>query len=251
MATNNHKLKRATVSMPLGSANVAERRNMPPALAVSTVIFGIRPDMQGQAQLWLPLVRRIRQPFAGRWALPGGPVGARESLGGAGARTLEETTGLRPSYLEQLYTFGDPDRSPTQRLVTIGYFALVTEEQVGATVADENVAWFAVNDPQLDHLAFDHREIIDYALWRLRNKVEYGQIAHRLLGDRFTLAQLRAVYEALLGKELDPANFRRQLKATKSIEATDEYLAGGQHRPPRLYRYAGTGHDPLEVDTTL
>lgn len=239
------------MSLPLGSANVAERRNMPPALAVSTVIFGIRPNAQGRAELWLPLVRRIRQPFAGHWALPGGPVGARESLGAAGARTLAETTGLRPSYLEQLYTFGDPDRSPTQRLVTIGYFALVTEQQVGATVEDDNVAWFSVNDPELNQLAFDHREIIDYALWRLRNKVEYGQIAHRLLGERFTLAQLRSVYEALLGKELDPANFRRQLKATDSIAATDEYLAGGQHRPPRLYRYAGTGHDPLEVDTTL
>ncbi|MCW4467200.1 NUDIX hydrolase [Glutamicibacter sp. MNS18] len=224
---------------------------MPPTLAVSTVIFGIRADKKGRTQLWLPLVRRIRQPYAGRWALPGGPVGARESLGAAGARTLAETTGLRPCYLEQLYTFGDPDRSPTQRLVTIGYFALVTEEQVGATVEDENVAWFAADDPELENLAFDHRQIIDYALWRLRNKAEYGQIAHRLLGERFTLAQLRAVYEALLGKELDPANFRRQLNATRSIEATDEYLAGGQHRPPRLYRYTGTSHDPLEVDTTL
>ncbi|QCY46858.1 NUDIX hydrolase [Glutamicibacter creatinolyticus] len=237
------------MSIPLGSANVAERRNMPPALAVSTVIFGIRPIDGGRAQLWLPLVRRVRQPHAGQWALPGGPVGPRESLGTAASRTLASTTGLRPSYLEQLYTFGDPDRSPSQRLVTIAYFALVTEAQVGATVEDENVAWFALDDPVLENLAFDHRQIIDYALWRLRNKVEYGQIAHRLLGERFTLAQLRAVYEAMLGKELDPANFRRQLKATQSIVATDEYLAGGQHRPPRLYRYAGSGHDPLEVDT--
>ncbi|MHC6176374.1 NUDIX hydrolase [Glutamicibacter sp. X7] len=234
-----------------GWANVNERRNMPPALAVSTVILGIRTDPErGGTRLWMPLVKRIRQPYRDQWALPGGPVGARESLGEAAGRTLAETTGLRPSYLEQLYTFGDPDRSPTQRLVTIAYFALLTEAQVGATVSDPNVAWYPADGEHSPQLAFDHRKIVDYALWRLRNKTEYGQVAHRLLGDRFTLAQLREVYEAVLGRSLDPANFRRQLKNTSSIEATDEFLAGGKHRPPRLYRYIGHGPDPLEVDRT-
>ncbi|MGP9489714.1 NUDIX hydrolase [Glutamicibacter sp. AOP5-A2-7] len=232
-----------------GWANVDERRNLPPALAVSTVILGIREGQDGGPdKLCLPLVRRIRQPHAGRWALPGGPVEPRESLGQAAGRSLADTTGLRPSYLEQLYTFGDSDRSPTGRLVTIAYFALLNADQVGATVRDENVAWFDIDDPQIAQLAFDHRKIVDYALWRLRNKTEYGQIAHRLLGERFTLAALRGVYEAILGRRLDPANFRRTLKSTATIEATDEYLAGGQHRPPRLYRYAGHGPDPLEVD---
>lgn len=234
-----------------GWANVDERRNLPPALAVSTVILGIRRDTEGgPGKLCLPMVRRIRQPHVGLWALPGGPVGSRESLGQAAGRTLAETTGLHPSYLEQLYTFGDTHRSPTHRLVTIAYFALVNIEEVGTRVPDENVAWFDVDDPQIAEMAFDHRKIVDYALWRLANKTEYGQIAHRLLGERFTLAQLRLVYEAILGKELDPANFRRQLKNTASIEATDEYLAGGKHRPPRLYRYLGHGPDPMEVDTS-
>lgn len=184
----------------------------------------------------------------GLWALPGGPVDAQESLGQA-AGHLAETTGLRPNYLEQLYTFGDIDRSPTHRLVTIAYFALLNASQVGTTVQDDNVAWFDIDDPAIAQLAFDHRKIVDYALWRLRNKTEYGQIAHRLLGERFTLAALRGVYEAILGRRLDPANFRRiQLKNTATIEVTDEYLAGGQHRPPRLYRYVGHGPDPLEVD---
>ncbi|MBP2399292.1 MULTISPECIES: NUDIX hydrolase [Micrococcaceae] len=230
-------------------ANVDERRNMPPTLAVSTVILGIREGVEGGPdKLCLPLVRRIRQPHAGLWALPGGPVGARESLGQAAGRTLAETTGLRPNYLEQLYTFGDIDRSPTHRLVTIAYFALMHVDQVGATVRDENVAWFDIDDPQIARMAFDHRQIVDYALWRLRNKTEYGQIAHRLLGERFTLAALRGVYEAILGRRLDPANFRRTLNSTASIEATDEYQAGGKHRPPRLYRYVGHGPDPLQVD---
>ncbi|CBT75550.1 MULTISPECIES: NUDIX hydrolase [Glutamicibacter] len=233
-----------------GWANVNERRNLPPALAVSTVILGIREGKDGGPdKLCLPLVRRIRQPHAGMWALPGGPVETRESLGQAASRNLAETTGLRPSYLEQLYTFGDIDRSPTHRLVTIAYFALLNADQVGATVQYENVAWFDIDDPQIAQMAFDHRKIVDYALWRLRNKTEYGQIAHRLLGERFTLAALRGVYEAILGRRLDPANFRRTLKSTASIEETDEYLAGGKHRPPRLYRYAGHGRDPLQVDT--
>jgi len=233
-----------------GWANVNERRNLPPALAVSTVILGIREGQDGGPdKLCLPLVRRIRQPHAGMWALPGGPVDSRESLGQAAGRHLAETTGLRPSYLEQLYTFGDIDRSPTHRLVTIAYFALLNADKVGATVQDENVARFDIDDPSIAQLAFDHRKIVDYALWRLRNKTEYGQIAHRLLGERFTLAALRGVYEAILGRRLDPANFRRTLKSTATIEATEEYLAGGQHRPPRLYRYVGHGPDPLEVDT--
>ncbi|MGO3343455.1 MAG: NUDIX domain-containing protein, partial [Glutamicibacter arilaitensis] len=117
-----------------GWANVNERRNLPPALAVSTVILGIREGKDGGPdKLCLPLVRRIRQPHAGMWALPGGPVETRESLGQAASRNLAETTGLRPSYLEQLYTFGDIDRSPTHRLVTIAYFALLNADQVGAT----------------------------------------------------------------------------------------------------------------------
>lgn len=234
-----------------GWANVNERRNLPPALAVSTVILGIREGQDGGPdKLCLPLVRRIREPHQGLRALPGGPVDAQESLGQAAGRNLAETTGLRPNYLEQLYTFGDIDRSPTHRLVTIAYFALLNANQVGTTVQDDNVAWFDIDDPAIAQLAFDHRKIVDYALWRLRNKTEYGQIAHRLLGERFTLAALRGVYEAILGRRLDPANFRRTLKNTATIEATDEYLAGGQHRPPRLYRYVGHGPDPLEVDPT-
>lgn len=99
-------------------------------------------------------------------------------------------------------------------------------------------------------LAFDHNEIVDYALWRLRNKMTYGSIVYHLLGETFTLAQVREVYEAVLGRTVDPANFRRQLKHTPHIEATDEYLQGGKHRPPRLYRYTGsTGPDPTAPTT--
>ncbi|GER21856.1 ADP-ribose pyrophosphatase [Zafaria cholistanensis] len=230
-------------------ANVAERREQPPALAVSTVIFALREDGNvGRKTLWLPLVRRTREPFKGRWALPGGPLGARQSLQDAAAANLLATTGLVPQYLEQLYAFGGLDRSPSRRVVSIVYWALVRGDGPapggagpgGALREDPNVAWYRAEDPAvLADLAFDHRQIVEYALWRLRNKVEYGSIAHRLLGERFTLAQVREVYEAVLGRALDPANFRRQLRGTPDIEATDEFLQGGKHRPPRLYRYTG------------
>jgi len=236
-------------------ANVAERREQPPGLAVSTVIFALREDERvGRKTLWLPLVRRTREPFKDRWALPGGPLGARQSLQDAAAANLRTTTGLVPQYLEQLYAFGGLDRSPSRRVVSIVYWALVrgAEPAPGGRGSaggppsgdglreDPNVAWYRAEDPGvLAELAFDHRQIVEYALWRLRNKVEYGSIAHRLLGERFTLAQVREVYEAVLGRALDPANFRRQLRGTPDIEATDEFLQGGKHRPPRLYRYTG------------
>ncbi|MCU1574437.1 MAG: ADP-ribose pyrophosphatase [Micrococcaceae bacterium] len=228
-------------------ANVTERQLQPPALAISTVIFALRPSVaSGRPTLWLPLVRRIREPFRGLWALPGGPLTQQDSLQGAAARNLQETTGLTPRYLEQLYAFGGLHRSPSQRVVSIVYWALVQPTEAALAQESENVRWFRAD--KLEALAFDHNEIVDYALWRLRNKMEYGSIAYHLLGSTFTLAQVREVYEAVLDRELDPANFRRQLKATPQIEATGEYLQGGKHRPPRLYRYTGTtasGENPV------
>lgn len=221
-------------------ANISERRALPPALAISTVIFALRPSASsGRPTLWLPLVRRIREPFKGLWALPGGPLTQVDSLQDAAARNLQDTTGLAPAYLEQLYAFGGLNRSPSQRVVSIVYWALVKPTEAELAQESENVRWFRADG--LEPLAFDHNEIVDYALWRLRNKMTYGSLAHHLLGEKFTLAQLREVYEAVLNRGVDPANFRRQLKQAANIEATDEFLQGGKHRPPRLYRYTGEG----------
>lgn len=211
-------------------------------VAVSTVIFTLRPTTSG-AVISLPLVRRTRDPFDGLWALPGGWLDETEGLDAAASRTLAETTALAPSYLEQLYAFGDVDRSPT-RVVSIVYWALLRQDQVdeqrAAHEADgsapENVEWFDAD--ALPHLAFDHNTIVDYALWRLRNKVGYTRIAHGLLPDEFTLADLREVYESILKRKLDPANFRRQAEASGTLIPTDRFRTGS-HRPARLYRYDG------------
>jgi 8-oxo-dGTP diphosphatase len=243
--------KRRVVDRPEGSmdssANVSERQVQAPSLAISTVIFALRDDTAtGRPEIWLPLVRRIRQPHLGRWALPGGPLDGRESLQDAAARNLRETTDLDPTYLEQLYAFGGLDRSASQRLVSIVYWALVRPDQADLARASENVQWFRASE--VAGLAFDHDEIVGYALGRLRGKIEYGSVAYHFLGERFTLAQLRGVYEAVLGKQLDPANFRRQFRSAKDIAPTDEVLQGGRNRPPRLYRYTGARADPPVVD---
>ena len=203
-------------------------------VAVSTVIFSLRHDGGELPSVVLPLVRRTRDPHAGLWALPGGWLDASENLEAAASRTLAETTALAPSYLEQLYAFGNVERSPS-RVVSIVYWALVREDVASTPLpADDNVAWFDTAD--LPDLAFDHAHIVDYALWRLRNKVGYSRIAHGLLPDLFTLAELREVYEAIGGRRLDPANFRRQVDGSGTLIPTDDFRTGS-HRPARLYRY--------------
>lgn len=205
------------------------------SLAVSTVIFALRPDPEsGLMTLWIPLVKRIREPYEGQWALPGGPLIAGEDLAASANHTLERTTGLTPKYLEQLYAFGALDRSP-DRVVSIVYWALVPSNEAARAIDGENVQWYPADN--VPPLAFDHNTIVEYALWRLRNKMEYSRIANAFLGQTFTLADLREVHEAVLRKPIDPANFRRQILTSKAIEATGTSVTGTSHRPPRLYRY--------------
>ncbi|OLT05908.1 ADP-ribose pyrophosphatase [Kocuria sp. CNJ-770] len=208
------------------------------ALAVSTVIFAARdtgPD--GRKELWLPLVRRIRDPFRGMWALPGGPLQEHEDLEASAARSLQLTTGLQPGYLEQLYAFGGLTRSASaeERVVSIVYWASIRADQAADLHVDLNVTWMRVAD--LPPLAFDHSDIVDYAIYRLRNKITYSRVAHSFLGETFTLAELREVHEAILGTVLDPANFRRQVLASGAVLDTGTRLEGTRHRPPRLYRH--------------
>jgi 8-oxo-dGTP diphosphatase len=217
------------------------------ALAVSTVIFALRQNTRGKTELVLPLVKRIREPYQGQWALPGGPLNENEGLTEAASRTLRQTTGLEPRYLEQLYAFGQPDRSPSDRVVSIVYWALVGSDEANQVLDSPNVHWFAADE--LEQLAFDHNLIVEYALWRLRTKLEYSRVAHGFLGEEFTLAQLREVYEVILGKELDPGNFRRSVESTGAVIPTGSRVAGTRHRPPMLYRsnteFDLTDHGPL------
>lgn len=231
--------------MTITSAVERDQTDQKVQLAVSTVVFALRPHpASGQLTLWLPLVRRIREPYEGQWALPGGPLEPHEDLSASAQHTLEDTTGLQPQYLEQLYSFGAVDRSPAAevegRVVSIVYWALVRPDEAARAVAKtdldgENVEWFVADE--IPDLAFDHNAIVQYALDRLRAKITYSPIAHAFLGDEFTLAELREVHEAVLRKTLDPANFRRQVLGTQAFEPTGRCVQGTSHRPPALYRF--------------
>lgn len=227
-------------------------------VAVSTVILTLRRDGTAAPRIALPLVRRTREPHAGAWALPGGWLDTQEGLAAAAARTLAETTGLAPGFLEQLYAFGAVDRSPS-RVISVVYWALLREDLVDQQLAAhrgdgtgiENVAWFDAAD--LPGLAFDHADIVEYALWRLRNKAGYSKVAQGFLPPEFTLADLREAYETILGRRLDPANFRRQVDATRTLVPTNAFRTGS-HRPARLYRDATdvelVDRGPLSADET-
>jgi 8-oxo-dGTP diphosphatase len=203
-----------------------------PSLTVDPVIFTLRDDT-----LQVLFVRRGEEPFMGHWALPGGFVQIDESLEDAVLRELEEETGLKEAYLEQLYTYGDPGRDPRGRVVTIAYFALIRAD---APIRDEGghdatqACWFPVDN--LPSLAFDHEQIVGYALRRLRYKLEYTAVGFELLPAEFSLSELQYTYEIILGESLDKRNFRRRILESNIIEPTP-HLRGGEGRPARLYRY--------------
>ena len=211
-----------------------------PAVGVSIVIFALRPRGESR-DLVVLLVRRSSPPFAGRWALPGGWVHTGEGLEESARRHLLTKTGVDATYLEQLYTFGRPDRDPREHRIAVAYYALVPGDPVDPSTGEREAGWFSV-DALPKQLAFDNREILRYALWRLRNKVSYADVAFQLLPHHFTLSQLREVYEVILDRRLDPTNFRRKVEASASIVSTSNRVEGGAHRPPRLYRCAHQRH---------
>jgi 8-oxo-dGTP diphosphatase len=191
------------------------------------------------------LVKRGIPPFAGQFAVPGGFVHEHESLDEAARRELLEETNVSDVYLEQLYSFGDPGRDPRGRVVTVAYFALISAArsplQAGTDAAD--ATWWPVSG--LPALAFDHGQILAYALERLRNKLEYTTVGFQLLPEKFTLSELQEVYEAILGKTLDKRNFRRKLALLKILKPVAEYRRGGR-RPARLYRFVAGRFEKLK-----
>ena len=228
----------------MGIGNVSERRSQPPHLGVSVVILALGPVQGGaedesvasRSRLWLPLVRRIRQPYRDMWALPGGSIRADQSLEQAAYAALGSTTRLHPRYLEQLYTFSGPARSQGDLpMVSVAYWAMCGQHETHDFETQGNVRWFP--EDELPELAFDHREIIDYALLRLRTKIEYPDIVTRLVGSTFTLRQLHGVAEAIVGRPIDLANFRRRILASGQLEETGEKAREGRQRPAAVYRY--------------
>jgi 8-oxo-dGTP diphosphatase len=203
-----------------------------PALTVDIVAFSVQTR-----NLSVLLIQRAAEPFAGMWALPGGFVKIDEDIETAAERELEEETGLSGAYLEQLYTYGDPQRDPRGRVVSVAHFALIpSNEPIRSSGGSDasRACWHSMD--QLPSLAFDHQEIVAYALRRLRYKLEYTAVGFELLPETFTLTELQQTYEIILGEELDKRNFRRRILEAGIIEATP-HKRTGEGRPARLYRY--------------
>lgn len=203
-----------------------------PAVTVDGVVFGY-----DEADLKVLIIQRDQDPFQGKWALPGGFVNMDEGLDEAVRRELEEETGITRLYLEQLYTFGAPKRDPRERVISVAYYALVklADHAVRAASDARNVAWFPVAD--LPDLAFDHEEIVEMALKRLKGKIRYEPVGFELLPEQFPLSDLQHLYETLLELPLDKRNFRKKILGMGLLADTGDIQQDVAHRAARLYRF--------------
>jgi 8-oxo-dGTP diphosphatase len=223
-----------------------------PSVTVDVVLLGIRGDA-----LRALLVRRTEHPDAGRWALPGGFIRLDESLDDAAIRVLREKAGVEDVYLEQLYTFGRPDRDPRMRILSVAYYALA-----GAALLDHvspgddtrfhtvRVPWTGETGGPADLLddrgdaaaiAFDHRDIVGAAVKRLRGKLDYAPVGYALLPEQFTLFQLQRVHEIIRGTRVNKDSFRRRMLASGELEQTGATQDAVDHRPAALYRRVPQG----------
>ncbi|MHC5822708.1 MAG: NUDIX hydrolase [Nostoc sp.] len=214
-----------------------------PYLTVDCVVFGLD---EGNLKVML-IQRKLPPSEEGEWALPGGFVRIHESLEEAARRELQEETGIGSVFLEQLYTFGALERDPRGRVVTVAYYALVNQVdyQICAATDASLADWFPVSN--LPRLAFDHNQILETALSRLKGKVRYEPIGFELLPPKFTLSQLQKLYEAILGTVLDKRNFRKKILKMDLLVELDEIQTDVSHRAARLYQFDAIKYKQLKT----
>ncbi len=200
-------------------------------MAVDVVIYTL-----DRRTLQCVLVQVKEGPFAGKWAFPGGLVGAADSLDQAAEREVRERTGVKSGYLEQLYTFGKPERDPASRVVSVSYLALVPTRRAKLKPAWKYAAIIWVPANFLPHLAYDHDQVGRLALQRLRSKLQYTNIVYSLLPSEFTLSELQEVYETILHRSLDRRNFRKKILSLGLLRQLGR-KRHGTHRPASLYAF--------------
>jgi ADP-ribose pyrophosphatase YjhB (NUDIX family) len=220
------------------------RRRQPaarPKVAVDTVVFAIK---DGRLETYL--VQLPRGPARGKWAFAGGLVRVGEMLDEAARRELYAATGLSGTYLEQLFTFGDPSRDPHAHVVSVAYMALIPDPGTirGASPKYGAGAWFEVS--RLPPLAYDHSLIAAYAMKRLKSKLEYSNIAYALLPRVFTFAEFEELYSRILDRPIDRRNFRRRILAMGLLRRLRE-TRRGPHRPAALYTFARQSLQMIEM----
>ncbi len=202
-------------------------------VTVDAVVFGY----ESTPRISILLVRRKYDPFKGKWAIPGGFVENEEPLEDAVYRELKEETGVEIGYLEQLYTFGQPERDPRDRIISVAYFGLVKPNAytIAADSDAQEVAWFDINN--LPNLAFDHTNILDMAIKRLRAKITYEPIGFELLDEKFPFSDLENLYTTLLGREIDRRNFRKKILGFGMLDELQEKASKGAGRPANLFQF--------------
>lgn len=211
-----------------------------PALTSDCAIFGF-----DGTDLKLLLIERQKGPFKGKWALPGGFVQIHETTEESALRVLHEKAGIKNVFIEQLYTFSDPDRDPRERIVSVAYYALVNNHQLELVAGRDTTRaeWYDVK--HLPKLAFDHNKIVKTAIERLQGKVSYQPIGFELLDEKFTLFQLQALYEAILGTGIDKRNFRKKILGMGLLKPLDEHEQNVGRRPAQYFSFDDKAYKKL------
>ena len=200
-------------------------------LSVDCIIFGF-----DEGKLKVLIGKRQMDPGRGEWSLYGGFVNAQESVDDAASRTLYELTGLRNLYMRQVGAFGNVDRDPGERVVSIAYYALINVSDYDDTLREAHgVEWMDVNE--VPKLYSDHNEMVRKARKMMQQKLSQEPVGFRLLPKLFTLTQLQRLYEAVNGEELDKRNFRKRIKDMDFIEKTELIDKKGSKRGAYLYRF--------------
>lgn len=239
-----------TPEEPNRPAGLDPRERRPSSFSV-TVAVALVTAAEGEMRALL--TRRSEPPEEGRFALPIGFVGGKESLEEAALRVLRKKAGVADVYLEQLYTFGAPDRDPRGRVITVAYYALVDAGRLANLSPGEGASLFSLRVPWAGEtggpgealgeddtslpLAFDHGEILGMVVKRLRGKLHYAPVGFQLLPSAFTLRDLQLVHETILGQRLNKDSFRRSMLASGLLEPTGEIEAKVVHRPAAFYRF--------------
>lgn len=237
-----------------GETNMARQKHTydypRPAVTVDIALFTVAGTLHN-LRLRVLLIERGEAPFLGAWALPGGFVRQDEDLGAAAQRELAEEAGVSDAVLEQVAAVGTPHRDPRGHTVTILYVGLIAGDRHELSAAGDATAvrWFDVAGPEaLPALAFDHRVLLERALDHLRRRLsEQPALCYQLLPERFTLSELQALTEALLGRSVDRRNFRRKIKELDVLHETGETRQHGRHRPALLYRFRSQKESGLKA----
>lgn len=212
-----------------------------PIIATDIVIFTIEEDVG----LKVLLIKRNQKPFQNSWALPGGFLHDKETTQATAKRILKNKAGIINVYVEQLYTFDSLRRDPRGRIISITYFALVPHQNIKIRSGKNIQTPTLFSIKKLPSLAFDHKNIIQYAQKRLQSKLEYTNVVFSLLPNYFSFNQLQKTYETILSSKLDKRNFRKKFELLGLIKQTKKVLTGNRQRPARLYRF--TSRKPTEL----